>query len=70
MMNIGLEIKLHLKHEGRTQTWLSTRTGIPIHKLNLGLCGKRRITFDEYARICGALGVDTNCFLKPQPPKC
>ena len=21
MMNIGLEIKLHLKHEGRTQTW-------------------------------------------------
>lgn len=70
MTNIGIEIKLHLKHEGRTQTWLSHRTGIPIHKLNLGLCGRRRITFEEYALICGALGVDTNKFLHPVAPTC
>lgn len=70
MMDIGTKIKVYLREDGRTQTWLSERTGIPIHKLNLGLCGKRKITFDEYARICGALGVDTNKFLRPVPPVC
>ena len=70
MMNIGNEIKIYLREDGRTQTWLSGRTGIPIHKLNLGLGGKRRFTFEEYARICGALGVDTNKFLHPLPPVC
>ena len=70
MMNVGMEIKLHLKREGRTQMWLSRSTGIPIHKLNLSLCGRRKITFEEYALICGALGVDTNKCLHPVIPAC
>ena len=66
---MGMAIKMHLHNEGRSQTWLARQSGIPIHKLNLGLNGRRRLKFDEYARICGALGVNTDFFLKPQLPE-
>ncbi|MDO4355810.1 MAG: helix-turn-helix transcriptional regulator [Clostridia bacterium] len=68
MMHIGLEIRDYLKQEGRSQTWLSDRAGIPIHRLNMGLCGKRNFSLEEYALICGTLGVSTNRFLKPMKP--
>lgn len=68
MEHVGLKIREHLKREGRSQTWLSERAGIPIHRLNMGLCGRRKFSLEEYALICGALGVNTNRFLKPVKP--
>ncbi len=65
MEHVGLEIREYLKREGRTQTWLGERAGIPLHRLNLGLCGKRSFSLREYALICGALGVNIGRFLKP-----
>ena len=65
-MCVGIRVKEYLKDTGRTQIWLSKETGIPAPKLNLALCGKRKLTFEEYALICGALGVDTNKFIVPK----
>lgn len=68
-MNIGVMIKRYLEEKGISQAHISRETGIDVSKLNLGLNGNRRLTFDEYALICGALNVDTNFFLKPRLPE-
>ena len=65
-MCVGQRIKSYLQATGRTQAWLSGETGIPAPRLNLSLAGKRKMTFDEYALICGALNVDTNKFIVPK----
>lgn len=68
-MCVGENIKSYLRETGRTQVWLSNSTGIPSPRLNLALAGKRKMTFDEYALICGALQVDTNKFIVPKTRK-
>ena len=65
-MKVGLRIRAYLRETGRSQTWLSEQIGISTSKLSLALLGKRRMTFEEYELICGALGVDTNTFIKPR----
>ena len=67
-MEVGLKIKEYLDNNGISQTYISKATGIDIVKLNLALNGKRRLTFDEYSLICGALGLNTDRFLKPRLP--
>lgn len=67
-MEVGMKIKKYLEENGISQAHISRETRINPAKLNLGLNGKRRFTFDEYAIICGVLGVDTNFFLKPRLP--
>lgn len=59
-MSVGELIKEYLAEAGISQKWLSNRTGIATAKLNLALHGKRRMTFEEYALICGTLGVNTD----------
>ena len=65
-MCVGEHIRKYLSDTGRTQAWLSAKTGIERSKLNLSLHGKRKLTFDEYARICGALDVNTDKFIIPK----
>lgn len=62
------EIKKYLEKNGISQTFISKKTEISLPKLNLALNGKRRLTFNEYCLICGALGVSTSHFLKPRKP--
>lgn len=68
-MCVGEHINKFLTESGRTQKWLSSKTGIPRVKLNLSLHGKRRLTFEEYALICGALEVNTDRFIIPKVVK-
>lgn len=68
-MNVGVMIKEYLEEKGITQVFLSRKTGIDTAKLNLALNGGRRISLDEYARICYVLGVNTDKFLKPRLPE-
>lgn len=68
-MNVGLGIKDYMLSSGRTQTYISRRTGIPISKLNLALNGKRKLNLEEYELICGALGVSVDRFLTPRVPE-
>lgn len=65
-MDVGAQIKEYLDSSGISQTFLSGKSGIPLTKLNLALNSKRRLTFDEYERICGALDVNTDRFLTPR----
>lgn len=67
-MKENLEIKKYLKDNGITQAFLSRRTKIEPSKLSLALNGERRFSLDEYATICGVLGVNTDFFLKPRLP--
>lgn len=67
-MCVGGKIKGYLEANGISQTFVSQKTGIPLQKLNLSLNGNRRLGFDEYELICGALSVDTNKFLQPRKP--
>lgn len=65
-MEVGLKIKKYLEESGISQSYICRRTGISQPKLNLALNGKRRLTFDEYSLICGALGVSTARFIEPR----
>ena len=62
------DIKKYMEENGMSQSFLSRKAGIEVVKLNLTLNGKRGLSLDEYSLICGALGVDTNFFLKPRLP--
>lgn len=68
MLEVGMKIKNYLDENGISQVHLSKKTGIPSPKLNLALNGKRRMTFEEYELICGALGVEASFFLKARTP--
>lgn len=65
-MCVGMKIKQYLDANGISQTHLSNETQIPLPKLNLALNGKRRLTFEEYELICGAVNVGTDKFLEPR----
>lgn len=68
-MCVGKKIKSYLENNGITQTFVANKTGIPVQKLNLSLNGNRRLDFDEYELICGALSVGTDKFLEPKLPE-
>lgn len=65
----NLEIKKYLEENGISQAHVGNRAGINLTKLNLSLNGNRKLTLDEYAKICGVLGVNTDFFLKPRLPE-
>lgn len=67
-MDVGKLIKDYLDENGISQIFISRKTGIDPVKLNLALNENRKLTFQEYELICGALKVDTNKFLKPRLP--
>lgn len=68
-MCVGMKIKGYLEEKGISQTYVSNKTNIPMPKLNLALNGNRRMTFEEYELICGALEVNTDKFLQPRKPQ-
>jgi len=68
-MTAGPRIKEYIESKGISQTFLGRRAGIPIGKLNQTLNGNRRFQLDEYERICWALEVPADTFLKPHPPE-
>lgn len=67
-MEVGNKIRKYLEEHGITQAHISREAKIDAVKLNLSLNGNRRFTFEEYATICGVLGVNTDYFLKPRMP--
>lgn len=68
-MCVGLKIKTFLDSKGISQTHVSKETQIPLPKLNLALNGKRKLTFDEYELICGAIDVPAGTFLEARLPE-
>ena len=68
-VNVGQQIKEYITRAGILQKDLAKKAGITDAKLSLAMNGKRRLTFDEYARICWALGVNTDRFITPTAPE-
>lgn len=68
-MEVGVKIKDYMSSIGVSQAHVSRKTGIPMPKLNLALNGNRRLTFEEYELICGALNVGCEKFLEPRAPR-
>lgn len=64
-MSVEHKIKTYLENKGISQAFISRKTGINRVKLNLSLNGNRKLTFDEYELICGALNVGVDQFLSP-----
>ena len=67
-LNVGAEIKKYLMDNGISQSFVARRAEIDIPKLNMSLNGGRGLSLEEYASICGALGVNTDRFLPPIMP--
>jgi transcriptional regulator with XRE-family HTH domain len=65
-MHPGEEVREYLKDHGISQSFISRETGISRPKLNMALTGKRKMSFEEYELICGALHVNTDYFVKPK----
>jgi transcriptional regulator with XRE-family HTH domain len=67
--NEGLKIKNYLDSHGISQAHISRQTSISPAALNSSLKGKRKLKLEEYANICGVLGVNTDYFIKPRTPE-
>lgn len=59
----GYKIKNYLKNKGISQTFVSSKTGIPISKLNASLNGNRKLLAEEYFIICQVLNVPLDTFM-------
>ena len=62
-MSVGEKIRLYLVKNKISQYWLSEECQIALPKLNASLHNKRKITIEEYCKICKALNVDVNTFV-------
>ena len=63
-MCVGERIKAYMDEKGIKQVFVSRKTGIPKEKLCSSLNGNRKLQFEEYELICGALDVNTDKFIK------
>lgn len=60
---VGDKIKTYLDNKGIKYKFISKETGIPINILSPMLNCKRKISVEEYLKICQALNVDANFFV-------
>lgn len=68
-MCVGEKIKKHLEENGISQAFICKKTNISKDKLNLSLNGNRKLQFEEYELICGALNVPPGTFLTARKPE-
>lgn len=67
MSHVATAIKEYIAETGRSQSYVSKKSGIPPSQLNLSLNGKRKLSIDEYECICKALNVPASTFLDRPP---
>lgn len=63
-MTIEKNIKTYLSETGRTQAYLSRKTGISPTRLSLAFGEKRKLKLEEYVEICRALGLPLDTFMQ------
>lgn len=62
-MKLQESINAYLRRKGITQRSLAERTGMTTNALNLTLKGNRKLTADEYIKICITLEVLCDFFV-------
>ncbi len=60
---MGAKIKNYIQEEGLKYKAIADRIGVPLNSFSAMLNGKRRITADEYVKICKALNVPLETFV-------
>lgn len=65
-MKMYEKLKLHIKNNGWTYTFVANRADYNLNKLSRQLMGKQVITIDEYEQICKGMLVDPSFFYKKQ----
>ena len=61
---IATAIAKHVKENGIKQTFLCKQTGLTKHCISTALNGKRKLSVDEYEKICTALNVPYEYFFE------
>ena len=57
-MSVSQRLSQIIDEKGVTYTFLSKKTGIPVNAISGSMLGKRRLTADEFVRICIVLNID------------
>ena len=65
---VGSRIKDYLDKRGIKYTFISEAVGLPANVFSNMLNEKRKITAEEYFKICRAVGVSANEFFTIPPP--
>lgn len=68
-MKIGQHIKVYLEENGIKQSYLCKETKITPSRMSLMLSEKRRMTFEDYYKICKALNVQVGTFIESLEPE-
>lgn len=59
----GARIKEYISQKGLKLVAVANKAGIPLNTFSAMVNGKRKITVEEYVRICAALGVPFEQFI-------
>ena len=59
----GARIKEYISQKGLKLGAVANKAGIPLNTFSAIVNGKRKITVEEYVRICAALGVPFEQFI-------
>lgn len=54
----------YVRNMGIKQSWLAQKTGLTDNMISGILNGKRKMTADEFVRICKAIGKNPNDFME------
>lgn len=61
---IARAIAEYMKQRGIKQTFICNQTGLTKHCISFALNGKRKLSIDEYEKICAALNVPYEFFFE------
>ena len=63
-MVVQSKVAQYLEGQGIKQSWLAQKTGLTDNMISGILNGKRKMTADEFVRICKAIGKNPNDFME------
>lgn len=63
-MVVQSKVAQYLEEHGIKQSWLAQETGLTDNMISGILNGKRKMTADEFVRICKAIGKNPNDFME------
>lgn len=63
-MVVQSKVAQYLKEQGIKQSWLAQKTGLTDNMISGILNGTRKMTADEFVRICKAIGKNPNDFME------
>lgn len=66
LMNLNAAIYNYLRNKGISNSFVAKKTGITPNALNLALKCKRKLTANEYIKICDVLKVPYDFFVNNQ----